>query len=506
MASSKNLDSLLTNPLLSDQSYNEQHDEVLSSLTTIVTIPNSTLPMSIISSIKNKDEPNKLSIENRRLTSTNLMADVSRRLRLRKITHDRLCKINNIMCFLGLFGVLLMIIENEINFMNVYEKDIISWIIKLIITITTVILVCLVFYYHRLDLYLYFINNEIDNWSIDLTNKKIFPILFEVFICFIHPVPRFFSLNWSLRHDNSTIFDSSKTTSMSPSHIDIDVVLSLLMFARFYLVCRFILFHSSLFRDVSFQSLGYLNEVSMNFFFLIKIYLEQWPTRCLLLFCGFLFCIGSWSLRVCSYTKTAKPLSILDSMWLFIVTFTTIGYGDLIPSTYCGRSVAAIIGLTGVLSTALLISVLAEKLQLIRSEKYVHNFVSNIELAKQRNNQTANVIKFAIKLWYLKQTHRSTSTEYIKTKRKLIRSIRFSRKLKQEQGKLIDNCIGLQEIITIQRETNSKIEENAEQLIIMKLQVDKIDENFVNINHTMISIQKTLNLLLIGMSQEKKNF
>ncbi|CAF4403132.1 unnamed protein product, partial [Adineta steineri] len=28
---------------------------------------------------------------------------------------------------------------------------------------------------------------------------------------------------------------------------------------------------------------------------------------------------------------------MLDAMWLFIVTFTTVGYGDLTPTTYCGR-------------------------------------------------------------------------------------------------------------------------------------------------------------------------
>jgi hypothetical protein len=41
------------------------------------------------------------------------------------------------------------------------------------------------------------------------------------------------------------------------------------------------------------------------------------------------------------------------------------------------------IGLLGILSTALIISVLAQKLELSRSEKYVHNFVLNIELAKE---------------------------------------------------------------------------------------------------------------------------
>ncbi len=126
------------------------------------------------------------------------------------------------------------------------------------------------------------------------------------------------------------------------------------MFARIYLLCRVIIFHSHLVQNASSQSLGYLNRVSIDFVFLIKTYLEQWPTRSLLTFSISLFLIGSWSLRACNYKSSAQHLSMPDSMWLFIVTFTTvgmyidhkrdfiliiiIGYGDLTPSTYCGRS------------------------------------------------------------------------------------------------------------------------------------------------------------------------
>jgi hypothetical protein len=97
------------------------------------------------------------------------------------------------------------------------------------------------------------------------------------------------------------------------------------VFARLYLLCRLFMFHSNLFRDTSLQSLGYLNQVSINFFFLIRTHLQKWPTRTLLIICSFLFLISSWSLRVCNYKSDSTRLSMLDSMWLFIATFTTVG-------------------------------------------------------------------------------------------------------------------------------------------------------------------------------------
>jgi hypothetical protein len=89
------------------------------------------------------------------------------------------------------------------------------------------------------------------------------------------------------------------------------------------------MFHSHLVHNASAQSLGYLNQVTIDFFFLVKTHLEQCPVRSLLMFSIFSLFIGSWSLRACNYTSTAEHLSMLDSMWLFVVTFTTVGMCDL---------------------------------------------------------------------------------------------------------------------------------------------------------------------------------
>jgi len=123
-----------------------------------------------------------------------------------------------------------MIIANEITFMNVYDQGTyISWFIKLIITITTIILVGLVFYYHHLDLALYATNNSFDHWRIGLTRNKIFLILFEASICMIHPIPLYFPFISNIKYDNSTI-----SNSISPTYITMDVALSLPSKLRYF--------------------------------------------------------------------------------------------------------------------------------------------------------------------------------------------------------------------------------------------------------------------------------
>ena len=97
------------------------------------------------------------------------------------------------------------------------------------------------------------------------------------------------------------------------------------MFLRLYLFGRSLLLHSQLIRNASLRSFSYLNHVSMDLFFLIKTALEQWPGRCLLTVCLSMFFIGSWSLRACVYQPSNEHLSMPNAMWLFMVTFATIG-------------------------------------------------------------------------------------------------------------------------------------------------------------------------------------
>ena len=57
---------------------------------------------------------------------------------------------------------------------------------------------------------------------------------------------------------------------------------------------------------------------------------------------------GDCGLRVflcrCSY-HDVKHTNLLNSMWLISITFLSIGYGDIVPYTYCGRAIAVCTGI-----------------------------------------------------------------------------------------------------------------------------------------------------------------
>ena len=97
------------------------------------------------------------------------------------------------MCTIGILGIVLMIIENELSFTRLNDSDTqASWFIKLVITLSTAVLVGLIVYYHRLDLDLFCNQNSLNDWRIGLSVKRVAWILLEIAICVVHPVPRLY--------------------------------------------------------------------------------------------------------------------------------------------------------------------------------------------------------------------------------------------------------------------------------------------------------------------------
>jgi len=50
----------------------------------------------------------------------------------------------------------------------------------------------------------------------------------------------------------------------------------------------------------------------------------------------------------CAYVYSyhdVKHTNLLNSMWLISITFLSIGYGDIVPYTYCGRAIAVCTGI-----------------------------------------------------------------------------------------------------------------------------------------------------------------
>ena len=155
-------------------------------------------------------------------------------------------------------------------------------------------------------------------------------------------------------------------------------------------------------------------------------------------------------------------------------------------------AIAGLVGIVGILSSALLIAVVAQKLVLRREEKYVHTFVLNIELAKARKIHAANIIKYGILEWYLARKGKAGTFKHFKTQRKLFAEIFCLQQVKRAQRGLIDNCVGPHELMTVQRATERQVDDTGSLILMLQTRITQIEQQMSQCNQTLQALHKTM--------------
>ena len=398
--------------------------------------------------------------------------NVGYRLAKRKDLFKRRKVICDFALAFAMVGIILMVVETELFMAKVYTKDDTpSLLIKLCITISTVTLLGFVIWYHVLDIKLFMCDNSLDDWRLAMSFKRVLKIIVELMVYAIHPVPGKYDFSWSTWN-----VEEGKTETVT---VATDVIVSIPMFLRFYLLCRVIMLHSKLFTDASSQSLGALNRIHFNFKFIFKSMMTLYPEYVLTVLMVSGFIITSWLLRACEMYHAEVHANFFNSMWLIAITFLSVGYGDIVPHSYCGRGIAVMTGMFGAGCTALVVAVLARKLELSRAEKYVHNFVMDVELDKRYKVAAANIMKAG---WFVYKNKRLGKGRIVRRyQRKLLRAIHSIRDVKQEQRRLADSGITMVEMYKAQNTTNDAIARIELAQTHLETNLDEMDEKMEKI-------------------------
>ncbi|XP_064425528.1 small conductance calcium-activated potassium channel protein 2, partial [Latimeria chalumnae] len=270
-----------------------------------------------------------------------------------------------------------------------------SLILKCLISLSTVTLLGLILAFHYRYMQFFMKDNSLEDWRITLSSKKILWILLELVVCLIHPFPTGWGSN--IEYSDGSVVCLRLST--------MDIVLSIMMFLRLYQIHRVILLHSNFLVNASYRSIGSLNKVKLNFRFILKVLMDTSPGKVLLVIIICLWLLTSWTLSLCerqfideiNVNKTGSQF-FFEAAYLVPITFLTIGYGDIVPVTVCGKMVCLFTGVMGVGCTALLVAVAANKLQLNKAQKYVLNFMHNIQYKKQIEAAAATVLQLRWRL------------------------------------------------------------------------------------------------------------
>ncbi|XP_032061314.1 small conductance calcium-activated potassium channel protein 2 isoform X2 [Aythya fuligula] len=419
----------------------------------------------------------------------------------RRALFEKRKRLSDYALIFGMFGIVVMVIETELSWGAYTKESLYSLALKCLISLSTIILLGLIIVYHAREIQLFMVDNGADDWRIAMTYERIFFICLEILVCAIHPIPGNYTFTWTARLAFS--YAPSTTTA------DVDIILSIPMFLRLYLIARVMLLHSKLFTDASSRSIGALNKINFNTRFVMKTLMTICPGTVLLVFSISLWIIAAWTVRACERYHDQQDVTsnFLGAMWLISITFLSIGYGDMVPNTYCGKGVCLLTGIMGAGCTALVVAVVARKLELTKAEKHVHNFMMDTQLTKRVKNAAANVLR---ETWLIyKNTKLVKKIDHAKVRkhqRKFLQAIHQARKLrsvKMEQRKLNDQANTLVDLAKTQNimydmisDLNERSEDFEKRIVTLETKLE-----------TLIgSIQALPGLISQTISQQQRDF
>nr|XP_008112229.1 PREDICTED: small conductance calcium-activated potassium channel protein 2 isoform X2 [Anolis carolinensis] len=416
----------------------------------------------------------------------------------RRALFEKRKRLNDYALIFGMFGIVVMVIETELSWGAYSKESLYSLALKCLISLSTIILLGLIIVYHAREIQLFMVDNGADDWRIAMTYERIFFICLEILVCAIHPIPGNYTFTWTAR----LAFTYIPSTAIA----DVDIILSIPMFLRLYLIARVMLLHSKLFTDASSRSIGALNKINFNTRFVMKTLMTICPGTVLLVFSISLWIIAAWTVRACERYHDQQDVTsnFLGAMWLISITFLSIGYGDMVPNTYCGKGVCLLTGIMGAGCTALVVAVVARKLELTKAEKHVHNFMMDTQLTKRVKNAAANVLR---ETWLIyKNTKLVKKIDHAKVRkhqRKFLQAIHQLRSVKMEQRKLNDQANTLVDLAKTQNimydmisDLNERSEDFEKRIVTLETKLE-----------TLIgSIQALPGLISQTISQQQRDF
>ncbi|GMT10611.1 hypothetical protein PFISCL1PPCAC_1908, partial [Pristionchus fissidentatus] len=331
---------------------------------------------------------------------------------------------------LAMFGLLLAIIDVEIAAgQNLEEFSVfrhrLSIGLRTSIILSTVILLFVLVCYHVADTKIHLIETGAEQWLVGVDSKRLINISMELIVCAICPLPVADAGNvtWPM-------LGQSPIITRSHFKLPINVLLALPMFGRMYLLARYVVMHSSLYQDCATRTIASLNQVSVDFRFVMKSALYAKPLTLLSVTSVIFWFIIAWCLTQCeryAWLDTSPTIPglqhFLDYLWFTIITFFSIGYGDVQVRTFCGRGLAMLTAIIGTLFASTLIALVSRKISLSSSEKRVNHLIDESKIVQRNKDAAARVLQATWRVVLMSRVHEGDNGALRRTQRHLLKSI-----------------------------------------------------------------------------------
>lgn len=251
--------------------------------------------------------------------------------------------------------------------------------------IMTLFLIFSILYDYHLKYELIALDMNRNSTIIKYKLSKIVWLFVEIIVFFWHPNPVIANLI-------SNMFLARFEESEIKYYIN--TIFGVLSFMRIWYIVKFYFIYSKFYCSRT-ARLGRLYGSNIGILYALKATLQAEPMLCYgILFLSF-FTFGFLSIRFFEgplEKKTQMPYTIWDSMWLSVITMTTVGYGDFFPNSIGGRVVVMFTCFVANFLTSFMISALSSLLSFDGLEKDVCQLIHRIDMHKHKEQVSKELV------------------------------------------------------------------------------------------------------------------
>ncbi|XP_061196366.1 small conductance calcium-activated potassium channel protein 2-like [Saccostrea echinata] len=341
---------------------------------------------------------------------------------------------------LATIGIIFMVLEAELYIKgSISKRGLVSLLLKFLISISTLFLLLFICVNYYVSARIRALDSGVRSVLSVMTSRNWLCLCLELVICSIHPFPGDFKFNYA-------------STQGVIHSVSIDSVLSIAMLTRVYLICDFAVVHSDMVTDTFIYSIGVISKTKINTSFVFKALMNRRPGLLLIVVMVLTILVNTWAYRACElyYDRNKyKKNSFFESLWLITMVFLSSDHGDVMPESYCGRYVSVVTAILGLITTALLIAIIAQQVEHTRMEKHVFAFASRIQTSFKKKSAAADAIKSFFKLTVLTKAGKGRQSEISRLKDKVKQSLKTLRSTRDEMMDIYDDTVGVVDIAEI---------------------------------------------------------
>lgn len=321
---------------------------------------------------------------------------------LKKLAREKIQEkmkiIDIISLILGLIGILTNIIASSIyiSFKKIITGTTIEVLVigeetstvrflRWITSISTLLLIFFIIYHYKTRLQFQIFKQKYEINSTIFSTKLIFLLVAEIIICAVHTPPYC---------DNVTVPIRTSGESTYTVQVDLDLILSMMIPLRVYLLFRYYSFYSPWADDKAEKVCHDCNTMG-GISFAIKAEIKERPyfvVGVLMILSIVIFGYGLRNVEVAFIQNVEVELFqdwtfIWNGFWCIIITILTVGYGDYYPATHLGRTISVVACLWGTFLISLMVVSLTVSVEFTPQEEKAYedlkNHDSNFQLKKK---------------------------------------------------------------------------------------------------------------------------